>query len=349
MTRKAAKKPIQKRTAKSPRAFFMTRITAANRKAKAFLTRRPHRSFRLTRRRDIPTYTQLPGYWSLTLSVLKTIKKYIGAFAVFFAIYVLLLTVFVGIVQQDQYRSLTDAFQSLGSDIVGGKVDEATQTLVLFGTAITGGFTEPLTEVQQLYVIFISLFAWLSVIWFLRHQLAGKTVKVRDALYNSGAPFIVLLLISLVISIQLLPAAIGILIYTAADASGFLQGGVEAMMFASAALLLAVLSLYWLSSSIFALLLATIPGTYPFQAIRIAGDLVIGRRLTLMLRLIWLAFVILLLWTIILIPIILISGWINISWLPLVPVTMQLLTAASVIFASSYVFVLYRRMINEPA
>lgn len=348
MSSKAGVAPShKKRSALDPRAFFKTRFVRIMQQYRGFLSRRPHRSFRLTKQRDIPTYKTLPGYWAFTLYVTKTLRRFVKTFAIVAALYVGLTILFVGIVQQEQYQTLTDAFQNLGPDLVGGEIDQATQTVALFGAAVTGGLGQPLSEVQQLYVLLLSLFTWLVVIWLLRHLIAGTQVKVRDALYNAGAPFVATILIAAIISIQLLPAALGILVYTTANASGVLVGGVEAMMFAVAAALLAVLSLYWVSSSMFALLLSSVPGTYPMRALKMAGDLVIGRRTSLMLRLVWLGFVLLLLWAIVLIPTILLSGWINIEWLPLVPVTMQILSAISVIFVTSYAYLLYRKMIDE--
>ena len=66
---------------------------------------------------------------------------------------------------------------------------------------------------------------------------------------------------------QMVPGAVGIITYVAATSAGVVTGGVESMLFAVAAVLLVVLSLYWLTSTIFGLVIVTLPGTYPFRAL----------------------------------------------------------------------------------
>lgn len=53
---------------------------------------------------------------------------------------------------------------------------------------------------------------------------------------------------------------------------------------------------------------------YPFHAVKTAGDLVVGRRLRILLRLLWLGVMVIVLWLIILIPIILLDGKIKELW-----------------------------------
>ena len=344
----AKKKPSKKSTLTAG-SFLKNQKEALIRRRQALLDRRPHRSLRRTRRRDIPKHTALPGYISFTKFVLQTIHRYRGAFLIFLGLYVVTASLLVGIASQENYKALTDSFGSLGQQLLGGNIDTATQTLALFGAAISGGLSDPLTEAQQIYLVLLGMFTWLAVVWYLRHQLSGATVKVRDALYNSGAPFLSSLAIAFFMVIQLVPGAIGVLIYSTAVTSGILQGGVESMVFAVIALLLCVLSLYWVTSSFFAALITTIPGTYPLTAMKMAGDIVLGRRVSVMLRLLWLSLMLLLLWVIILVPIILLAGLINIVWLPLVPVTIEILSACSVLFGSVYIYLLYRKMIDEPA
>ena len=330
------------------KALFKNVLVTLSTRRQKFLDRRPHRTFRRTRRRDIPKPIPLPGYISFTRYVFETIRIYRKPFATFLILYVVVGSLLVGIASQENYKTLTDSFGSLGQQLVGGNIDTVTQTLALFGAAITGSLASPLTEAQQIYLLLLGMFTWLSVVWYLRHRLSGTFVKVRDALYSSGAPFISTLLIVLFMIIQLIPAAVGILIYNTASTTGILNGGVESMIFAIATLLLCVLSLYWVTSSFFAALIVTIPGTYPLPAMKMAGDIVLGRRLSVMVRLLWLGLILLLVWAIVLIPMILIAGKISLVWLPIVPITIQILSAFSVLFSAIYIYLLYRKMIDEP-
>src|SRR3546814_3932949 len=68
----------------------------------------------------------------------------------------------------------------------------------------------------------------------------------------------------------------------------------------------------------------TLPGMYPLRALAIAGDMVVGRRIRILLRIVWMLVLIIILWIVILLPIIMFDTWLKgiapgIEWLPLVP------------------------------
>jgi hypothetical protein len=264
-------------------------------------------------------------------------------------LYLVLATLLVGIVKQADYNSLVTSIQDAGKSVFQGHVNKLTESGVLLMVAIGGGLSQPLDQSQQINVILLGLFTWLVVVWLLRQFMAGNTVKLRDGLYNGGAPFLSTLCILIILSIQLLPGALGVIVYTAANSTGAITGGAEAMAFAIAAGLLVILSLYWVTSTFLAAVIVTLPGTYPLRAMKSAGDLAFGKRSSLVLRLLWLAFMVILLWAVILIPSLLLDNWLHISWLPLVPIVVQLLGGLTIIYASSYTYVLYRKMIDGDA
>ena len=157
---------------------------------------------------------------------------------------------------------------------------------------------------------------------------------------------------TLVFIVQMLPLALALIGYAAASSTGLLAGGVEAMLFWVVAGLLGLLSFYWVTSTFFALVIVTLPGMYPYQALKTASDLVMGRRLRILLRLIWMVLVTVIVWTVIMIPIIIIDSWIKglwgtVSWVPIVPVMLLILGAISIIWASSYVYLLYRKVVAD--
>lgn len=313
------------------------------------MERRPHRSFRRTRRRDLPKHPPLPKYVAFTAYCVKTIRRYKQPFGVLLVLYVLASIVLVGMTDQAQYSELSESFTTIAPALLGGNFSAVEQATALFTAAITGSLGEPLGEVQQLYLGLLGILSWLVVVWYVRHRLSNSEVAVRDALYNAGAPFISTVMVLLLIVLQFAPAALAVIAYSSALSAGALAGGVEAMVFAVAAGLMVILSLYWATSSFFAALIVTIPGTYPMRAIRMAGDIVLGRRLGVMLRLLWLGFILVLWWAIILIPMIILADKLAPAWLPLVPVTIQFLSASSVLFGATYIYLLYRKMIDEPA
>jgi len=144
-------------------------------------------------------------------------------------------------------------------------------------------------------------------------------------------------------------AAIG---YNAAVSTGIIEGGgAPAMAFWVAAALLAILSLFWITSSLFAMVIVTLPGMYPFKALKTAGDIMLGRRVKILLRWVWMLLVVLVAWAVIIIPTILLdmgvkSLWPAIQWLPIVPFVMLLTAAGSTIWIATYVYLLYRKVVD---
>lgn len=254
----------------------------------------------------------------------------------------------IGLVDQGSYSTLSSAIKDVGPAIVGGEVDQFMSTAAIVGMTVTGGLSGSLSEVQQIYLVLLILITWLSVVWILRYFTAnGRMPKIRDALYSSGAPLVSTLVIFVIAAIQALPAVIGMILYSAAQASGLLLDGAGAMVVAVALGLLLLLSLYWVSSTFLAAVIVTIPGTYPMSALRAAGDIALGRRLPLIVRVVWLALFLFGIWVILLVPVVLLG---DVKWLasiPVVPVFVQALSGFTTLFVSTYIYRLYRRMIDE--
>ncbi|MEI7689420.1 MAG: hypothetical protein WCI79_00440 [Candidatus Saccharibacteria bacterium] len=320
-------------------------------KAVSYLGRRPHRSFRLAKRRDHVRNLSLPGYIAFTKYVIRTLSKNRKTFLLLALVYAVLTGIVVGMASQDLYGTLSDTFNNSGG-IFAGFVGEITKAGMLFASAATGGVTNALSESQQIFAVVMILLAWLTSVWLLRNIMAGHKVKLRDGLYNSGAPILPTFLIALLGVFQLLPVALATIGYSAANTTGLLAGGVEAMLFWFAAGLLTLVSIYFLTSTVFALVIITLPGMYPTRAIKTAGDLVVGRRFRILLRFIWMGLVTMVSWAIIMIPIIIFDSWLKsvwsgIGWVPIVPVFILVLSSLTVIWVSSYVYLLYRKVIDN--
>lgn len=343
---KSTKQPVKKKTqALKKRLTFRQRY-------KGFLERRPHRTLRLTRRRDYVHPIELPGYISFTHYVNKTLWRHRKTFLLLGVVYALLFALLVGIGSQETYSSFTQEIKSAGEEMLGGDFNALGQAGLLFVSIATVGINEQPGEAQQIFTVLLGILVWLTTVWLLRNILAGHKVRLRDGLYNAGAPLFATILIVAIIAIQLLPVSIALIGYAAANASGLLAGGVEAMLFWLAAGLLGLLSLYWITSSIIALIIITLPGMYPMRAIRIAGDMVLGRRIKILLRWLWMGLVVALLWALILLPVILLdlgikSLWPAIEWLPILPVTILLLGTVTIIWIAAYVYLFYRKMVDN--
>ncbi len=320
----------------------------------SFLKRRPHRSFRQTRRRDYARSLKLPGYIAFTNYVTRTIwinRKTFGFLGILYALMTVLL---VGIASQDLFSTMANTINTTSGDLFASGFGQIGKAGLLFVTAATGGLSQPLTESQQIYAGIITLLTWMTSVWLLRNIMAGHKVKMRDGLYSAGSPIVSTFIIALVFIIQLLPLALAFIGYAAASATGLLDSGVEAMLFWIAAGLLAVLSIYWSTSTFFAMVIVTLPGMYPYRALKTAGDIVVGRRLRILLRLIWMVFMVIFTWAIIMIPIIMLDVWIKsfwtaIAWVPTIPILLLVLGAFTIIWISSYIYLLYRKVVADDA
>ncbi|UTX51593.1 hypothetical protein KI440_01420 [Candidatus Saccharibacteria bacterium TM7i] len=312
----------------------------------------PHRSFRMTRRRDAVRTLKLPGYLALTHEVFRIIfthkKLLLGLGVVYFVLYGIL----VGVGSQETYASLSGLLKESAGDAFQGVSGSLWQAGILFTSIATSGLNEALTPTQQIFGALLFIMLWLSVVWLLRSIIAGKKVKMRDGLYNSGTPLFASIVVVLLILLQLLPVGIALVGYTAASSTGLLVGGVEAMLFWIAASLLGLLSLYWILSSFFALIIVTIPGTYPLWAMQTSSKLVSGRRVQLLMRLIWLGIITALTWVAVLVPMILVDAGLKslipvMGWVPFVPLTILILSSWSIIWGCTYVYLLYRKVVDN--
>ncbi len=321
---------------------------------KDFLSRRPHRTLRLTKRRDYVRSLDLPGYIAFTHHVNKTVWSNRKLFLGLAIVYLVLFSLLVGIGSQETYNSLTDSLQEAGTGINEGDVSQVGQAGIVFLTIASAGLTGDLTEAQQIYAVLLSLMVWLTTVWLLRNKMAGHKVRLRDGLYNAGAPIIPMIIVALVFLVQLIPILLAVIGYSAATSSGLIESGVEAMLFWVAASLLGLLSSFWATSTLFGMVIVTLPGMYPMKALRNAGDLVLGRRIRILLRWVWMFLPISLLWAVILIPLILLDVWLKTIWpavgnVPIIPVVLAILGTVSVIWISSYVYLLYRKVVEEHA
>ena len=334
---------------------FRLKIRKLIQKFKDFQSRRPHRSFKLTRHRDAVRQLKLPGYWEFTGSVWRAIKQNGRFFLSLLAIVVFFGIITFGLLGQDFINLLSDTLEGTGSNVFEGNWGEIGKAgLLLVSVFSTGGLSSSLTELQQTWLVLGLVFVWLVVVWALRSSLAGNKIKLRDALYSAGSPVISTLIIVMIVVVQLIPVMISTTIYSAARSTDFLTGGVETMVFAAVVFLMLSLSLYWVTGSVLALVVVAIPGVYPMQAIKIAGNMVIGRRVRVILRVLWCLLVDLLGMLLVLVPVYLVVSGLSsvfevVGDLAIIPFTLYVLVCSAVIFSFCYIYMLYRGIIDSDA
>ncbi len=331
------------------------------RRIKKLLTRRPHRSFRLTRRRDYKRSLKLPGYWSFTNEVRHRLwqnRRLFGGLILVYAVAIIIINSFGA---QDAYSQLSDTLKSSGGDLFKGNFGSVTQAGLLLASTVNLQLFPDISRaqtaqegVQWVTSGLAAFLIWLSTIWLLRNTMAGHKPRLRDGLYNSGSPILATVLVGFVLTLQMIPAALAVLVYLAAEASGLLENGVSAMLVWTGVILMSLVTLYWITSTIIAMVVTTLPGMYPMQSIKAAGDLVIGRRLRILFRWLWLLVIIGATWCVIMIPIILFDDWVKqlvpaIKWLPLVPLAVIAMGSLTIVYVTSYIYMLYRRIVDDDA
>lgn len=315
---------------------------------------RRHRSFRRSYREDYARETYTPGLITHAAATFRILFKNWRTFLPLIAVFVALDLIFVGLMSEDFYRQFQDAIDETNAEIGTGEIGNfAKAGLLLISTVTTGGLDSGMGDTQTVMLILIFLALWLVTIFLLRHFFAGSKPRLRDGLYNALAPLISTLLTFLVIFVQLIPLMLVIITYSAAVATGFLSTPFYALVYFIFAALMTLISTYLLSSSIIALVAVTAPGIYPMTALRTASELVSGRRTRIVLRILYLIFVVAVIYIVTMLPIILIDLWLksNISWIeswPIVPFFLLVVTCFAFVYAATYLYQYYRWLIDPP-
>ncbi len=348
-SKKQISKAVKPRSSNTRAASYLQQIKV---RSQSFLARRPHRSFRRTRRRDYVRPLLLPGYISFTNYVLRTLRAYTSTYLWLVFVFALASSLIVGLASQESFQSLAESVSEAGQNIFEGGWGEIGKASVLLVAGMEGAFSTTNSDVQQVFAAILGLLAWLTTVWLLRAQLAGKSPRLRDGLYSAGSPIVSVTLLSLLLLIQLVPIVIAVIGYNVALETDLIANGVIAFLIFVIAALLTVLSLYLMTSTLIAMVVVTLPGMYPWHALRVAGDLVVGRRLRILLRFVWLAFIVTLAWAIIMIPVIIFASWLitvlpQLAWVPIVPIILLLVSSASIVFAASYIYLLYRKVVDD--
>lgn len=290
-----------------------------------------YQSFRLQKR--IKADDKLTGGFRLFCQAILTIKRNAKLFAGILVVYGLLYLVLVqGIAALnglDQTKVTLE--ESLTGSLAGLAIGGA-----LFAQLVTS--TATLSATASTYQFLITIMASLVLIWTMRQVLAGNAPRIRDGFYRGMTPLVPFVMVLLVVVLELLPAAIGGTILSMVVNNGLAVTGVEIALWGTGFFVLALVSLYLITSSVFALYIVTLPDMTPLAALRSAGELVRGRRWLIMRKVLFLPFVLLIMAAIILIPVIMfalpIAGWIFFLYM-MVALTL----------VHGYMFKLYRELI----
>ena len=213
--------------------------------------------------------------------------------------------------------------------------------LILIATVIMALVMGALTETVAVFAVLVFIMIWLTSIFVVRHIMAGHKVALRDGLYNAMTPLISSLVVFVVVLIESVPIMLVVIVYSVAVQTGFLTMPFYALLFFVFAGLLIVLSAYLLSSSLIALIAVSAPGLYPWKALVTATELMMGRRIRFILRLIALIFVLGVIWGVVIIPLAALKLPVEV-----LSVIMAFLGCFSATYATIYLYLYYRYLLE---
>lgn len=259
-----------------------------------------YKPFRLGKKIKPPAQAKLPSAFRLMRSALGLLKRhwklFLGITLVYGLLTVILVRGFGGSLNlSDLKTTLKDGFGGQYGSLATG----ATLFSYLLGSA--GSSSSPAGGVyQSLLMIIVSL----ATIWALRQVLAKNKIRVRDTFYSGVYPLIPFVLVLLVVGLQLIPLSIGSWLYSTVINNGIAVTALEKFIWIMLFFLLAVLSLYMICSSLFALYIVTLPNMTPMRALRSARQLVLHRRFLILRKILFMPLALLILGAIIMIPLI---------------------------------------------
>lgn len=313
-----------------------------------------HHSFKRSYREDYVRGLQAPGLVAHAMSTLKILFKNWRLFGLLILVVVAMNILFVGLMSEETYQTVQDSIDESSEVLQYGEIGRVAKSgLLLISTVTTGGLTKGMTEVQQVFAFLFGSITILVTIYLLRHLLAGNRPRLRDGLYNALTPLISTMLVLLLVFVHMIPIFIFTIVYSTAIATDFLSQPLYAFLFWLFGSLLILLSAYLLPGSILAICATTVPGIYPMQAVHATTDLIQGRRTKFIIRLAFGLLFVAVIWVIVMLPLI----WLdlvlkqNIEWLegvPFVSFLLQIMTTFTIVYFTSYVYLFYRRMLDDP-
>ncbi len=339
MPKKAAKKPggtrVTQKTASSKRTAKPSAKSALAKSAKPRRVKLGrYKSLRLQKRIKHPV--KLSNVWRLTKRAALLLWKYKRLFIGITLIYGFLnLTLAQGLSGGTDIASLKQTL----NQVFTGNFGFLLSGLSVFATLVTTAGNNS-SQTAGAYQVFLAIISSLAVIWALRQVLTGSKPRVRDAYYRGMYPLVPFLIVLAVIGLQLVPLIIGSTLYSVVINNGIAVYAVEKILWGVLFGLLGLLSLYMLSSSLFALYIVTLPDMTPMKALRSARELVRHRRWTVLRKLLCLPVILLLAAAVIMIPIIIVVT-------PLARWVFFVLTMFGLTAMHAYIYTLYRELLNE--
>ena len=257
-------------------------------------------------------------------------KPFVGITLIYLTLTILLVK---GLNTSGEVPAIKQGFQ----DVLHGTTGQIATGVAVFGFLV-GSASGVSSEVAGTYQSMLLINVSLALIWSLRQTHAGTKVGVREAFYRGMYPLVPFLAVLLVIGLQFIPLAVGSWLFGVTITSGLAVTGPEQFLWISLCFLLVLLTVYMVSSSVFALYVATLPDMTPMKALRSTRELVRYRRWTVLRKVLFLPLVVLVLGALVVIPVILLIA-------PLAEWVFFVLTMTVLAVTHSYLYSLYRELL----
>lgn len=278
----------------------------------------------------------MPGSFKLTGLTLRLLADNWRLLAGIMAIYLVLNSVFASGLSSLNL-GVSDIKEAL-NDISGGSYGGIAAALGTFAVLLTSSgssASQTASVLQAALVVVVSL----VIIWTLRHILAGQKVALKQAYYSSTGQLVPFLLVIGALVLRILPLALGALLLQSLSSQGSAAGTPETVLFLLLFVGLATWSIYMLCGAAFALYIVTLPDMTPRQAISSSKELANFRRLKILRKFIFLPLAVLFIIGAIIIPLIYVLP-------PLVAPVFYVLSAGSLLFTHTYLYNLYRSLLE---
>ena len=315
---------------------------------------RLNRSFKRSYYEDYQRKTELPSLTSQASAAFKMFFKFWKIFLPLLLIFVGLYILLIGAMSENTLADVKANVEQTNKDVADGKIGTVGKAgLTLLGIISTGGLTT-MNDAQIVIAVLLFTIIWLVTIYLARHLLAGhQEIKMRDGFYSALSPLVSTLVVGLIIFLEAVPIMLTIIVFQVALTTEFLSTPFYALLFFMFAALMITLSLYLLSSSFFAIIVVSAPGLYPLTAVRMAKNLIMGRRLRFLIRVFYLVIIVALLYLLLLMPAIIFDGalkaqfaWLAESKIPFVAIIQLTITVFIFIYLSIYFYLFYRALLD---
>ena len=292
-----------------------------------------HRSFRLSSKK-IKKPSKLPKARKILRTSVAHLWAHKKLFGGITAIYLVATILFVkGLSSANDIPEIKRSLE----EILTGASGQLATGFALFGFML-GSASGVNSDVAGVYQMILLVIVSLALIWALRQTHAKSLVGIRESFYRGMYPLIPFLVVLFIIGIQFIPLAIGSWLFNITVVSGLAVTAPEVVLWSIMSFLLALLSVYMVSSSVFALYISTLPDMTPMKALRSARQLVMNRRWEILRKVLYLPLVILVVGALITVPVILLLT-------PLAEWVFFILSMAALAVSHSYVYSLYRELL----